>query len=67
MHRSAYAKALSTFMGMFAESSTVAIGDFRTKLGVSRKYAQLYLEYFDACHISKMVDGVRVLVKPNFN
>lgn len=67
VHRSAYAKALSTFMGMFAESSTVAIGDFRTKLGVSRKYAQLYLEYFDACHISKMVDGVRVLVKPNFS
>jgi selenocysteine-specific elongation factor len=66
VHRTAYATALSTFMGMFAESNTVAIGEYRTKLGVSRKYAQLYLEYFDACHISKMVDGVRVLVKPNF-
>ena len=65
VHRTAYAKALSTFMGMFADSSTVALGDYRTKLGVSRKYAQLYLDYFDACHISKMVDGVRTLLKPS--
>ena len=62
-HASACKKALDTFTGMFAESDTVALGDFRTKMGISRKYAQMFLDYFDAVKISKLVGDRRVLLR----
>lgn len=62
-HASACKKALDTFVGMFAESDTVALGDFRTKMGISRKYAQMFLDYFDAVKISKLVGDRRVLLR----
>lgn len=55
-------RALSTFLEMFDQAETVALGEFRTKLGVSRKYAQMYLDYFDRCKISKLVGDRRVLL-----
>lgn len=54
--------ALRAFVEMFQQSETVALGEFRTKLGVSRKYAQMYLDYFDRCKISKLVGDRRVLL-----
>ena len=62
-HATACQKALDTFTGMFAESDTVTLGDFRTKMGISRKYAQMFLDYFDAVKISKLVGDRRVLLK----
>ncbi len=56
--------ALQTFIGMFSQYETVALGEFRTKLGVSRKYAQMYLDYFDRCKVSKLVGDRRVLLNP---
>ena len=47
---------------MFDQTDTVALGEFQTKLGVSRKYAQMYLDYFDRCKVSKLVGDRRVLL-----
>ena len=60
-------KALDALLEMFAESETgtVALGDFRTKIGVSRKYAQMYLDYFDKQKFTKMVGDTRKLLKPD--
>ncbi len=62
-HGTACKKALDTFTGMFADSDTVALADFRTKMGISRKYAQYFLDYFDSVKISKLVGDRRVLLK----
>ncbi|MDO4982565.1 MAG: selenocysteine-specific translation elongation factor [Eubacteriales bacterium] len=56
-------QAFDLFVSMFENSDTVAIGDFRTAFGVSRKFAQMYLDYFDVCRASKLVGDSRVLLK----
>lgn len=56
-------KAKNVLLDMFRENDTVALGDYRTRLGVSRKYAQMYLDYFDHLKISKMVGDHRILLK----
>jgi len=56
-------QALELFISMFEKEEAVAIGDFRTEFGVSRKFAQMYLDYFDACKVSKLVGDRRVLLK----
>lgn len=55
-------QALDTFVSMFKDNETVALGEFRTEMGVSRKFAQMYLDYFDAQKISKLVGDRRVLL-----
>lgn len=57
-----YRKAKEIFIGMFAEKDTVTLADFRTALGVSRKYAMLFLDEFDRQKISKLVGDARVLL-----
>jgi selenocysteine-specific elongation factor len=57
-------RALETFLGMFECSDTASLGDFRTKIGVSRKFAQQFLDYFDGQRISKLVGDSRVLLRP---
>lgn len=63
-HASACKQALETFLGMFADADAVAIGDYRTKMGISRKFAQYFLDYFDSQKISKLTGDKRVLLKP---
>lgn len=58
-----YLKALNTFYEMFRESETVAIGDYRTLMGINRKQAELYLNYFDSRMISRLIGDRRVLLK----
>lgn len=60
----AYQRALDMFRGMFEDADAVALGDFRTLAGVSRKYAQQILDAFDAKGISKMVGDKRILLAP---
>lgn len=57
-------RALDEFLAMFAGNDAVALGDFRTRIGVSRKYAQQLLDHFDNMKISKMVGDKRILLKP---
>lgn len=56
-------QAFDLFISMFEKEETVAIGDFRTAFGVSRKFAQMYLDYFDVMRVSKLVGDRRVLLK----
>lgn len=58
-----YQKALTAFYDMFRESETVAIGDYRTLMGINRKQAELYLNYFDNNMISRLIGDRRVLLK----
>lgn len=62
VHADRCQQALDVFVAMFQTEDAVALGDFRTKLGVSRKYAQMYLDYFDKRKISKMVGDRRILL-----
>ena len=47
---------------MFAQNPQLTLADYRTALGVSRKFALLFLDYFDAQKITKKVGDVRVLI-----
>ena len=58
-------KALETFREMFKETETVALGEFRTRMGINRKQAELYLNYFDNQRISRLVGDRRILLKPD--
>ena len=64
-HKSILEKAEKGLLDMFRESDSVALGDYRTRMGVSRKYAQMYLDYFDHLKITKMVEDHRILLKPD--
>ena len=57
-----YESALDTLMAMFEENESVALGDYRDALGVSRKFAKLFLDNFDGRRITKMVGDRRVLI-----
>lgn len=58
----AYRQALQTFRSMFDDADSVTIAQFRDRLGISRKYAQLLLDSFDKARISKLVGDARVLL-----
>jgi selenocysteine-specific elongation factor len=59
----AYQKAYNKLMEMFSRSDKVTLAEYRTELGVSRKFALFFLDYFDAQKITKMVGDSRVLVQ----
>ena len=50
-------------MEMFSKSDAITLAEYRTELGVSRKFALFFLDYFDAQKITKMVGDRRVLVR----
>ena len=58
----AYRRALQTFRSMFESDDRVTIAQFRDRLGISRKFAQLLLDSFDKARISKLVGDARVLL-----
>lgn len=58
----AYRRALQTFRSMFESDDRVTIAQFRDRLGISRKFAQLLLDSFDNARISKLVGDARVLL-----
>ena len=62
VHHSFYEAAKETFLGMFETQKTVTLAEFRTELGVSRKIAQMYLDYFDKQKLSKLMGEARVLL-----
>ncbi len=62
VHHEAYAAALATFRAMFETQNTVTLAQFRTAAGISRKYAQLFLEHWDSVGICRRQGDARVLV-----
>lgn len=56
-----YDRAKSVFVAMFDERESVTLAQYKERLGVSRKFAQLFLESFDRAGISRLADGSRFL------
>ena len=61
IHHSACEMALDIFRSLFAEKEEVTLADFRTAAEISRKYAQLLLEYWDSQGVCRRVGDGRVL------
>lgn len=57
---SAYEEARAALGELFASDSPVTLAQFRDRLGISRKYAQLLLEAFDHAGFSRLVGEARV-------
>ena len=63
VHKDAYRSALQTLGELFREKGEVVLGDYRTRLGVSRKSALLYLDSFDLKRITRKTGDKRVVLK----
>ena len=59
----AYQTAYDKLMEMFSKSDAITLAEYRTELGVSRKFALFFLDYLDAQKITKMVGDKRVRVR----
>jgi len=60
VHFEAYESALELFRELCVKDGQVTIGSFRTAAGISRKYSQLFLEYWDRKGISRRVGDAHV-------
>ena len=58
-----FQKALSCFTELYREKGIVSLAEFRDKLGISRKYAQILLEAFDAQGLTRRLEDGRILVQ----
>lgn len=61
MHREIQQKALDMVYQLFKEKGMIQTGEFRDRLGISRKCAIILLEGFDRERITVMENGGRVL------
>lgn len=61
MHREIRQKALDMVYQLFKEKGMIQTGEFRDRLGISRKCAIILLERFDRERITVMKNGGRVL------
>jgi len=62
-HREAVEAAREAVFGLIERHSSVTIAELRDRLGLSRKYAQAILEYFDKTGLTKRVEDRHVLAK----
>ncbi len=58
-----YQQALDALYQLFDQSPEVPLSAFRDALGISRKYALAFLEYWDSVGVTKKTGDVRVLLK----
>ena len=57
---SAYEEARAALGELFASGAPVTLAQFRDRLGVSRRYAQILLEALDRAGVSRLVGEARV-------
>ncbi len=62
MHERIRKKALDMAVTLYKENGVIKTGEFRDRLGISRKCAITLLEGFDKDRITRMTDGERILV-----
>lgn len=62
MHRDIRKKALDMAATLYKENGVIKTGEFRDRLGISRKCAITLLEGFDRDRVTRMTDGERILV-----
>ena len=58
-----YEQALDALYGLFDQGPELALAAFRDALGISRKYALAFLEYWDSTGLTKKTGDVRQLLK----
>lgn len=61
IHADCYEKAKEVFREIAAEKTIVALGEYRERLGCSRRVAVPILEHFDKCGFTKKTEEGRVL------
>ncbi len=63
VHFEAYWQALEIFCALFEKQDQVTLAEFRTAAGISRKYAQLFLEHWDRQGYCRRVGDARILLR----
>lgn len=63
VHHEAYQDALRIFSELGVGGKPVTLAEFRTAADISRKYSQLFLEYWDRHGVTRRVGDSHVLVK----
>ncbi|MCD8016505.1 MAG: selenocysteine-specific translation elongation factor [Oscillospiraceae bacterium] len=58
VHHEAYAEAVKLLKTLTADGSGVTLAQFRTEAGISRKYAQLFLEYWDSVGMTRRAGDI---------
>ena len=61
MGREGYEKALGAFKEMAKEKREVKLIEFKEKMEFSRKFSQMYLEYWDRVRITRRIGEAHVL------
>ena len=54
-------KALDELRDMAAAGEDITIASFKERLGISRKYSQMFLEYWDTKAVTRRVGDVHIL------
>ncbi len=65
VHPKFYAKALDLAEGIYSEKGTITLGDFRDAIGIPRRRALLYLEYWDTQGITRRIGDQRIFFAPS--
>lgn len=63
VHFEAHRDALRIFSELAADGKAVTLAEFRTAAGISRKYSQLFLEYWDRRGITRRVGDGHILLR----
>ncbi|MDI6601468.1 MAG: selenocysteine-specific translation elongation factor [Thermoanaerobacteraceae bacterium] len=48
---------------LFVQKNEITVAEYRDALGISRKYALAYLEYFDKIRMTRRIGDVRILIR----
>jgi len=64
-HRETVEAARAAVAGLVERHGSVTIAELRDRLGLSRKYAQAILEYFDKAGFTARIEDRHVLAKPS--
>ena len=65
VHFEAYQEALRIFSELAADGEAVTLAQFRTAADISRKYSQLFLEYWDRRGITRRIGDAHILNRHN--
>ena len=63
VHFEAYREALGIFSELAAGAKPVTLAQLRTAAGISRKYSQMFLEYWDRHGITRRVGDAHILLR----
>lgn len=50
-------------LSLFTRKGEITVAEYRDALGISRKYALAYLEYFDKIKLTRRIGDVRILIR----